>query len=114
MGPGRFLPVQLSSERNTTAYAVRGDDGHTRVALVQKDDTSAAPVTVTLNVGGGARTAKVLHMTGAALADEPTAVQGATVDIAGKLKPGKPDSARVRGGVLTLTIPAGSAAIITL
>jgi hypothetical protein len=114
MGPGRFLPVQLTSERNTSAYAVRGDDGHTRVALVQKDDTSAAPVTVTLNVGGGSRTAKVLHMTGTALADEPTAVQGATVDIAGKLTPGKPDSAQVRGGVLTLTIPAGSAAIITL
>jgi hypothetical protein len=114
MGPGRFLPVQLTSERNTTAYAVRGDDGHTRIALVQKDETSTAPVTVTLNVGGGSRTAKVLHMTGTALADEPTAVQGATVDIAGKLKPGKPDAAQVRGGVLTLTIPAGSAAIITL
>ena len=114
MGPGRFLPVQLTSERNTSAYAVRGDDGHTRVALVQKDDTSAAPVTVTLNVGGGSRTAKVLHMTGTALAQTPTAVQGATVDIAGKLKPGRPDSAQVLRGVLTLTIPAGSAAIITL
>jgi hypothetical protein len=114
MGPGRFLPVQLTTERNTTAYAVRGDDGHTRVALVQKDDTSAAPVTVTLNVGAGSHIAKVLHLTGTALADEPTAVQGATVDIAGKLKPGKPDPAQVRGGVLTLTIPAGSAAIITL
>jgi hypothetical protein len=114
MGPGRFLPVQLTGERNTTAYAVRGDDGHTRIALVQKDETSTAPVTVTLNVGGGSRTAKVLHMTGTALADEPTAVQGATVDIAGTLKPGRPDTARVQGGVLTLTIPAGSAAIITL
>jgi hypothetical protein len=114
MGPGRFLPVTLSSDRNISAYAVRGDDGHTRIALVQKDATTTAPVQVTLHVGGGSRSAKVLHLTGTALNDEPTAVQGATVDIAGKLKPGAPDVVRMDKGVLTLGIAAGSAAVITL
>jgi hypothetical protein len=114
MGPGRFLPLQLSSTRNITAYAVRGDDGRTRIALVEKDQTSAAPVQVTLNVGGPTRGAKVLRMTGTSLADVPTAVQGATVDIAGKLKPGPPDSVGVRDGSLTVSVAAGSAAIITL
>jgi hypothetical protein len=114
MGPGRFLPVQLTSDRNISAYAVRGADGHLRVALVQKDATTAAPVQVTLNLGGGRRTAKVLHLTGSALNAEPTAVQGATVGIAGTFKPGAPDSLRVTKGVLTLSVPAGSAAVITL
>jgi hypothetical protein len=114
MGPGRFLPVTLSSDRNVSAYAVRGDDGHTRIALVQKDATTAAPVQVTVTVGGGRRNAKVLHLTGTALNEEPVAVQGATVDIAGRLKPGAPDVVRVDKGVLTLGIAAGSAAIIIL
>lgn len=113
MGPGRFLPITVAGDRNVSAYAVRGDDGRSRIALVQKDETSAAPVAVTLNVGGRSRTAKVLHLTGTSLGDEPTAVQGSTVDIAGHLKPGAPDSARVRDGVLTLDIAAGSAAIVT-
>jgi hypothetical protein len=114
MGPGRFLPVQLTSDRNITAYAVKGADGHLRVALVQKDATTAAPVQVTLHVGGGRRTATVLHLTGTALDAAPTQVQGATVDIAGKFKPGAPDKLPVTGGVLTLSVPAGSAAVITL
>jgi len=114
MGPGRFLPLQLTSTRNITAYAVRGDDGRTRIALVQKDPTTAAPVQVTLNVGGRSRNAKVLHMTGTALNQVPTAVQGATVDGTGRLKPGAPDSVRVSNGALTLAIPAGSAALVTL
>jgi hypothetical protein len=114
MGPGRFLPVSLTTGRNITAYAVRGDDGRTRIAVIQKDETTAAPVTVTLDVGGHARSARVLHLTGTSLDAAPTAVQGATVDISGRLRPGRPDAVRVRDGSLTLDVAAGSAAIITL
>jgi hypothetical protein len=114
MGPGRFLPVTVATGRNVSAYAVRGDDGRMRIAVIQKDDTGAAPVTVRLAVGGRARSATVLHLTGTALDAAPTAVQGATVDIAGHLNPGRPDTVRVRDGALTLDVAAGSAAIITL
>ena len=114
MGPGTFLPVALSSERNISAYAVRGDDGHTRIALVQKDATTAAPVEVTLTVGGRSRTASILHLTGTALDGVSTSVQGATVDGAGRLQPGAPDTAAVSNGTLHLVIAAGSAAVITL
>ncbi|HEY0535282.1 MAG TPA: glycosyl hydrolase family 79 C-terminal domain-containing protein [Actinoplanes sp.] len=113
MGPGRFLPVTVASPTNLSAYAVRGDDGHTRIALVQKDATTNAPVHVTLAVGGGTRTAKVLHMTGDALGGVATTVQGATVDPSGKLAPGKPDTARVSKGTLSLDVPSGSATIVT-
>jgi hypothetical protein len=114
MGPGRFLPVTVTSDTNLSAYAVKGDDGHTRIALVQKDATTAAPVHVTLAVGGGNRTAKVLHMTGDALSGVATTVQGATVDPNGRLNPGQADTARVTQGTLTLDVPAGSATIVTL
>jgi hypothetical protein len=114
MGPGRFLPVTVTSDRNVTAYAVRGDDGRTRIAVVQKDDTTAAPVHLTLAVGGTARHGTVLHLNGTSLSAAPTSVQGATVDIAGHLRPGRPDAVDVHGGTLTLDIASGSAAIITL
>jgi hypothetical protein len=114
MGPGRFLPVTVSSGTDLSAYAVRGDDGHTRVALVQKDPTTAAPVHVTLAVGRGDRTAEVLHLTGDALDGVAATVQGAAVDAAGRLAPGRPDTARVTKGTLTLDVPSGSATIVTL
>jgi len=41
-------------------------------------------------------------------------VQGATVDRAGHLAPGRPDAARVRAGLLSLDVAAGSAAVVTL
>ena len=114
LGPGRFLPVTVDSARNISAYAVKGDDGRTRIALVQKDATSAAPVDVTISVGGGHRPARVLRMTGSALDQEATAVQGATVDSAGRLAPGTPDIVPVTGGELTVSVAAGSAVVITL
>jgi hypothetical protein len=114
MGPGKFLPVTVTADNNISAYAVKGDDGRTRIALVQKDATTGAPVHVTLNVGGGNRTAKVLHMTGDALTGVATTIQGATVDGNGKLSPGRPDTARVQKGTLELDVPSGSATIVTL
>jgi hypothetical protein len=113
MGPGRFLPVTVSSGTNLSAYAVRGDDGRTRIALVQKDATTNAPVHVTLDVGGCNRTAKVLRMTGDALDGVATSVQGATVDGSGRLAPGKPGTARISEGTLALDVPSGSATIVT-
>jgi len=56
----------------------------------------------------------VLRLTGQSLGTEPTAVQGATVDRAGHLAPGRPDVARVGDGVLSLDVAAGSAAVITI
>ncbi|MFL6110038.1 MAG: glycosyl hydrolase family protein, partial [Catenulispora sp.] len=113
MGHGRFLPVTVDTTRNISAYAVKGDDGRTRIALVQKDATAAAPVDVTLSIGGGARSARVLRMTGPALNQETTAVQGSTVDAAGRFRP-VPSTVPVTGDQLTISVAAGSAVVITL
>ncbi|SMC84177.1 hypothetical protein [Kibdelosporangium aridum] len=113
MGSGKFLPLQLSTDRNITAYAVKGDDGRTRIAVVQKEDTTAAPVKLDIKVGNRVRNAEVLTMTGTNLAEEATAVQGTTVDRRGHLK-ARPDNVRVRNGSLNLNLKAGSAVVITL
>ena len=113
MGPGTFLPLTVSTDRNITAYAVRGDDGRTRIAVLQKDDTAAAPVHLDINVGARNSKADVLHLTGTSLADEPTAIQGATVDAKGRLKP-HADQVRVRNGQVSLDLAAGSATVITV
>jgi hypothetical protein len=114
MGPGTFLPLNLTTDRNITAYAVKGDDGKTRITVIQKDDTSAAPVSLNIAVGNRVRNAEVLRMTGTALADETTTIQGSTVDRNGKLNPKRPDQVRVRNGSLSVNVAAGSAVVITL
>jgi hypothetical protein len=105
---GAFLPLTLTTDRNVTAYAVKGGDGRTRIAVVQKDETTAAPVHLDIAVDGRARGAEVLRLTGTALGEEATAVQGAAVDRQGHPKPGRADHVRVRDGKL------GSAVVITL
>jgi hypothetical protein len=114
MGPGRFLPVTVSTDRNVNAYAVRGDDGRTRIAVIEKDDSSAGPVHLNLKVTGRSRTARVLHLAGSGLTADDTAIQGATVDRGGHLAPGKADKVRVSNGVLSLDVAEGCAVLITL
>jgi hypothetical protein len=114
LGPGRFLPVTVSTDRNINAYAVRGDDGRTRIAVIEKDDPSAGPVRLNLTVAGRDGTASVLHLAGTSLTADDTAIQGSTVDASGHLKPGKADRVRVHNGTLSLKVDGGSAALITL
>jgi hypothetical protein len=114
LGPGRFLPVTVTTDRNVTAYAVRGDDGHLRIVVVEKDDASAGPVHTTLQLGRGAGTARVLHLTGSSLTADDTAIQGATVDHSGQLRPGRADRIRVDHSRLSLDLAGGSAVLITL
>jgi hypothetical protein len=115
MGPGQFLPIQLSTDRNVTAYAVRGDDGRTRIAVIEKDPTTSDPVDVGIKVGNATGSAEVVHLTGTSLdSADGVAVEGATVDSSGRLihRPG--DRVPVQQGALNLTVAAGSAVVITL
>jgi hypothetical protein len=114
MGPGRFLPVTVTTDQNVTAYAVRGNDGHLRIAVVDKDGPSAGPVRTTLQLGRGAGTARVLHLTGSSRTDDDTAIQGATVDRGGHLRPGRANRIRVDDRRLNLDLARGSAVLITL
>jgi hypothetical protein len=115
MGPGTFLPASVSSDRNVTAYAVRGDDGRTRVAVIEKDDTSGGPLPVSIDVGRGNGTAEVIHLTGESLDSAAgVAVQGATVDRKGHLNPRPSDHLPFRHGTVNLRLAPGSAVVVTL
>jgi hypothetical protein len=115
MGTGRFLPVTVSSDHNVTAYAVRGRDGRLRIAVIEKDDTSGAPVPVSIAVQGISGSGSAIHLTGPTLASaDGVAVQGATVDRAGRLRPGRADKVRVSHGTVNLNVASGSGVIITL
>jgi hypothetical protein len=115
MGSGRFAPVAVTSDHNVTAYAVRGDDGRLRVAVIEKDPTGAAAVPVTISVGHRGGTAQVLRLTGQTLDSAAgVTVQGSAVDRAGHLDPGRPDRVPVRNGTVHLDVATGSAAIVTI
>jgi hypothetical protein len=119
MGPGRFLPVTVSDASgatpNVTAYAVRGDDGRVRVAVIEKDDTTAAPVSIAVKIGGCAPVATVVHLTGTSLGSaQGVAIQGASVNREGRLPRRPGDLVRVDHGTVSLDIASGSAELITL
>ena len=115
MGSGEFLPITVTSDHNVTAYAVRGDDGRTRIAVIEKDPVGGAPVPVSLDLGRANGNASVIHLTGQSLDTAAgVAVQGAAVDRGGRLNPGRADRLKVRHGTATVSVATGSAVIITL
>ncbi|GAA3269073.1 hypothetical protein GCM10020218_009010 [Dactylosporangium vinaceum] len=116
MGTGTFLPATVSTQHNLTAYAVKGSDGKTRVMLVNKEPTTAAAATVALNTGQPAGTkASVIRLAGSALdSPEDITLAGATVKPDGTFTQGPAELATTTGAGLTLTLPGGSAALITL
>ena len=115
VGSGKFYPVTVSSMDNVTAYAVRGDDGLTRVVVVEKDDPSVGPVNVTLNIGKRSGLAAVLHLTGNSLtSNQGVAIQGSTVNRSGYFIPGFPNWVWGKDGTYTVPVQSGSAALITL
>ncbi len=114
MGTGQFLPVTVTSDHNVTAYAVKGNDGRTRIAVIEKDPTGTpVPVTIATGLRGGS--ASAIRLTGTSLDTAAgVAIQGATVDREGHLDPGRPDRLKVSHGTVSLTVASGSAVIITL
>lgn len=116
MGPGHFYPLTLSllPGFNATAYAVKGDDGLTRIAIIDKD-APGSMVGVSIAGIGSATSAQMITMTGPSLTSTTgTMVQGASVDAAGHLNPGAPDTMTASQGSFIFNMPTGSAAILTL
>jgi hypothetical protein len=113
LGPGQFLPATVTGATNLIAYAVKGSDGATRVALIEKSATgNKVPVTIAI---GGEGTAEVLRLTAPSLnATTGIQVQGASLDRQGRLTPGAPDQVTISNGNLTLDLATGSAALITV
>jgi hypothetical protein len=113
LGPGQFLSATASGANNLVAYAVKGDDGALRVALIEKSATgSKLMVQVMLGATG---TAEVLRLTAPSLtAPDGITVQGASLGRDGRLTPGAPDRVPIANGALTIDLATGSAALISV
>jgi hypothetical protein len=112
LGPGEFLPTTVAGGP-VVAFAVKGDDGATRVALIEASATGGS-VPVKIDLAGATGPARILHMTGPALdAASGVKIQGASVGRDGRLVTGAPEELPVEQGALNLMLPTGSAALIT-
>lgn len=115
LGSGHFYPVNVSTSRNLTAYALHEKDGKNRIMLIEKDSPGATPANVTVQFGQASGQAQVLHLNGSALnSNQDINIQGATVSQNGTFIPGPPDLVQGQHGTYVIHMPAGSAALVTL
>lgn len=116
VGTGRFVPVTNPDPTDMRAYAVRSG-GHLTVVLDDvQDPASSGSTTVSLNLGADFHVGRLT-----ALATSSPAGLSATTGITlgdrqvgphGSFAPPRSTPVSVHGGSATVTVPAGSAAII--
>ena len=114
-GVGRTLPAQVESSgaANVAAHAVLGDDGGVRVALINKDATTAADVSVTIPSLPGDGSAEVMRLEAASLtARSGVTLGGASVGEDGGWTSGPLEPAARSSGAWRLHLPAASAALL--
>jgi hypothetical protein len=122
-GHGRMIPAVLSSAAiNLTAYAVQAPDGSLRVTLINKThgaDATDAQVTLTQAYGAPTfRQRRVMFLT--APQGDVAAKTGITLGGAAITDDGSwtgtwtPLPQPANGGLLTVTVPAASAAVVEL
>ena len=109
VGQGRILPTSVKSAANVTAHATLGADGKVRVLLTNKDLTQG----VVAHLATGRNRGTVARL----LAPAPDAKSGVTfaggaVDVTGKWAARTTEA--IAGADLLVTLPAGSAAVVTL
>jgi hypothetical protein len=96
---------------NFTAYAVGLQDGTTRVVLVNKDATNTVHASV--DVGATASSASAIYLQGPSLtALSGVTLAGAAISPAGAWTPGAPIALATSGQVVTVDVPAASAALV--
>jgi hypothetical protein len=70
---------------------------------------------VNLTAGTASGAARILRLSAGSLTSaNGIAIQGATVDAAGHFTPGPPEKVASGNGAYTVTVPTGSAALVTL
>lgn len=116
LGTGAFVPVESSDPATLRAYALRNGDGRLRLVLDNlQDPASAHERKVTIELDGKYSKADFLRMSGPALdAKDGITLGGVTVGNDGTVPDLKHTPVKVPGTTLTLTLPAGSATLLTL
>jgi len=112
LGTGNLLSTTTDAAgANFHAYALSLADGATEVVLVNKDTTSG--VNASVDLGATVSSAGVAYLLGPSLASTTgMTFGGASVSISGKWAPSQPYRVEPSGGMLTVVVPAGSAAVL--
>jgi hypothetical protein len=110
-GRGRVLPTHVKCAANVTAHATLGADGKVRILLTNKDLSRS----VVANLATGRTQGSVVRLL-APSADAKTGITfaGAAADAAGKWTAKASEPMGGSGNAVTLALPAGSAAVVTL
>jgi Glycosyl hydrolase family 79 C-terminal beta domain len=110
---GRMVPVECKTTANVTAHAVLGDDGKLHVVLINKSFTQ----TVAVSVAPGAMHAKaeVMRLTApSVVSKEGVTFGGSPVRMDGKWTPPSGEMVACLNGRFELSVPAASAAMLTI
>jgi hypothetical protein len=116
VGAGSFLTLSNPVWADVRAYAVQHADGTMTVVLDDVDDPSTTgPTTVQLDLGASYGWASQVDLTasGGLTATSGITLGGQSVQADGALAAPNPDGFDVGGDSVTVTVPAGSAEILT-
>jgi hypothetical protein len=115
IGRGTFSSVENSDPATLRAYALRDGNRLKLVVVNLADPASAGDRKVTVNLGGKFKKADFVRLTGPALdAKTGMTLAGKTVTAEGNFPPITPKRLPVSGEALKLTLPPGSATLVTL
>jgi len=118
IGTGQMIdiaPTGSALPEHVYAHALRGDDGKLRLVLINAQTGSGTVRFKIAGIDGGDAKAGVLRLEGKSL-DATTDVRlgGAAVGDAGAWTPTAAETVTAMAGVLTVTVPAPGAAIVTV
>ena len=112
-GHGKVLPAQTKSASNVTAHATLGEDHKIRVVVINKE--LAQPATATISTDTARTVGTVARLSGNDPSDkEGTSYSGMTVNPDGTLPSPKTEPINGDKGKFVVTIPACSAAVLTI
>jgi len=116
IGTGQFLNLSDPDWANVRAYAIRHADGTVTVVLDDmQDPASNGPSTLQLDFGQSFSTGSRFDLTAGSLtATSGITLGGQSVQASGALAAPKTTPVTVGGNTLTVTVAAGSTAILTL
>lgn len=110
-GTGDMFAASASTGSvSLSAYAIAQADGSLNVVLVNKD--AMTDVNVSLDTGAMVAGSCALYLQGSALAATTVTLAGASVSPTGAWTPNPPYTLTASGNVVTVLVPAGSAALV--
>jgi hypothetical protein len=112
---GSLLPVNLTTVANLKVWALKGEDGHIRIVVINKDETKSGAVTLTIP---GYSTGTVSMLLAPSLSSQTgVTLGGQTYDgsVDGTMQGGSSNSPiSAVNNSFTMTMPVVSAALVTL